>query len=564
MSYPSNARRSGRKSKALTVQLGRHAAINAPTSLAGGKGLIHGRRLNEPLSPVVRINQLGTSSSHPVITSLVNGGYVVTWQSSGLDFDGSGIYGQVYDAARTPVGAQFQVNTVYRGEQDRPSVTAIADGFVIAWQSFGSGSIDLSSYGVVAQIYDASGAKVGGEVQINTQLTDSQRFPKLASIAGGGFVSVWRSYDQDGSEGGIYAQLFNSAGAKVGGELLVNSATAGNQDAPAVAGLSEDGFVVAWQTRTPDGLNWTLSGRTYTQGAFGKEFIVRSAYSTSQMTPSVAALAGNEFVIVFEGVTGSFTTGIFGQVYEKDGSIIGAEFVCHSGPAAEPGRRINPSVASLKSQPVADFIVTWTSLYGQDGDGQGSYANIFKLYNSGPTAMLMEFLVSDSIVGDQADAQVTALPDGTFMIVFASSASGKTSMVGGRWFEANPDFCKLTLTTCSSTTECCEPLLCTEGLCGYIAPDPNADVTVTDAPVTAGAMNIPGSKSLSSEAVGLISVFTCLAVLLLGGLSLYIIKKRRAKGGVTAMMFRRSSTSKSHRHIVVVPIIVSQPNSPVP
>ena len=44
----------------------------------------------------------------------------------------------------------------------------------------------------------------------------------------------------------IKAQVFDATGAKVGSEFLVNTTTAGFQDAPAIAGLDGGGFVIAW------------------------------------------------------------------------------------------------------------------------------------------------------------------------------------------------------------------------------------------------------------------------------------------------------------------------------
>ena len=39
-----------------------------------------------------------------------NGGFVVTWESSGQDNSGAGIYGQRYSATATRVGGEFPVN----------------------------------------------------------------------------------------------------------------------------------------------------------------------------------------------------------------------------------------------------------------------------------------------------------------------------------------------------------------------------------------------------------------------------------------------------------------------
>ncbi|HYG46825.1 MAG TPA: hypothetical protein VD846_02690, partial [Allosphingosinicella sp.] len=84
---------------------------------------------------------------------------------------------------------------------------------------------------------------------MTTTVEGSQGAAALTALPGGGFVVTW--YDQSG-EGGddsgpaIMVQVFDSAGAKVGTQFLVNSDTRGVQNMPAVAGLPTGGFAVAW------------------------------------------------------------------------------------------------------------------------------------------------------------------------------------------------------------------------------------------------------------------------------------------------------------------------------
>ena len=47
--------------------------------------------------------------------------------------------------------------------------------------------------------------------------------PHAAGLTGGGFVVVWHSRDQDGTLFSIFGQLFDATGAPVGGEFKVNT-----------------------------------------------------------------------------------------------------------------------------------------------------------------------------------------------------------------------------------------------------------------------------------------------------------------------------------------------------
>ena len=64
---------------------------------------------------------------------------------------------------------------------------------------------------------------VGKEFQVNTYTNDFQWSPSVAVLSGGGFVVTWQSAGQDGSSYGVYGQVFESLGDKVGSEFRVNT-----------------------------------------------------------------------------------------------------------------------------------------------------------------------------------------------------------------------------------------------------------------------------------------------------------------------------------------------------
>jgi hypothetical protein len=51
--------------------------------------------------------------------------------------------------------------------------------------------------GVFAQRFDSAGARVGGEFQVNTYTVYGQRDPSIAMRADGFFVVAWASREQD-------------------------------------------------------------------------------------------------------------------------------------------------------------------------------------------------------------------------------------------------------------------------------------------------------------------------------------------------------------------------------
>src|SRR5262245_19595431 len=89
---------------------------------------------------------------------------------------------------------------------------------------------------------------VGPEFQVNTFTTDLQRNSSVSSDSAGNFVVVWDSFatQQDGDLPGIFGQLYDSRGNRVGLEFQVNTYTTGVQRTPPVAADASGNFIVAW------------------------------------------------------------------------------------------------------------------------------------------------------------------------------------------------------------------------------------------------------------------------------------------------------------------------------
>ena len=91
-----------------------------------------------------------------------------------------------------PVGVEFQVNTYTTDRQSDPSVAPDgAGGFVVVWESPASDG-DTDDDGIRARRFDAAGTPVGGEFQVNTYTTGDQFLPTV--IANGDTVGIpWNS-----------------------------------------------------------------------------------------------------------------------------------------------------------------------------------------------------------------------------------------------------------------------------------------------------------------------------------------------------------------------------------
>ena len=254
-------------------------------------------------------------------------------QTGSSDYD---IYGQRYDLSGDVVGGEFKINTGGTGtSQYTPSISALSDGgFVVTWAS----SNDGDRYGVYGQRYDASGATAGSQFSVNSYITGEQDRPSVAGLAGGGFVVTWRSYtpypatSQDGSGPGVFAQLYDEGGARVGGEFQVNTTTFSNQEGSAVVPLSDGGFVVAWMSFNQDeSSTWGIYGQRYNyfrSDPWGRVPNQHVHDRPSGESPSIAPLGDGGFVVTL-GVPRSRRRRLghcTGSNFDASGTAIGEEF----------------------------------------------------------------------------------------------------------------------------------------------------------------------------------------------------------------------------------------------
>ena len=361
------------------------------------------------------------TSSHQhdsTVAALAGGGHVVVWHSNGQDGSNYGIHGQRYDALGVAQGSEFLVNTHTSDHQQFPKVTGLnGGGFVVVWQSAGQ---DGSSWGIHGQRYNASGVAQGSEFQINTYTASHQHDPSVASLGDGGFVVVWHSNGQDGSNYSVHGQRYDASGVAQGPEFQVNTYTTNHQQYPQVVGLDGGGFVVVWQSNGQDGSSWGIHGQRYDAAgvAQGSEFQINTYTSSHQHDPSVASLGDGGFVVVWHsnGQDGS-NYGIHGQRYNSAGVAQGAEFQVNT---YTTNHQQYPQVVGLDN---GGFFVVWQS-NGQDGSGWGVYG---QRYDATGTAIGGEVLINEHTSGNQYVATVAALEGGGIAVSWSTDSQDGSS-----------------------------------------------------------------------------------------------------------------------------------------
>ncbi|MEQ9124703.1 MAG: cadherin repeat domain-containing protein, partial [Alphaproteobacteria bacterium] len=274
-----------------------------------------------PAGGIFQVNSTTSGDQRDAnVVGLKNGGFVLTWESQNQDGSGFGVYGRQYNSSGSAIGGEFRINSTTSNEQSAPSVTALEDGgYVVTWQSDGQ---DGSDFGVYAQRYNSSGTKVGGEVRVNTHTTFNQSDSDVEGLSDGGYVVAWESFNQDGDRDGIYLQRFDASGTKVGSEIQVNDVGAGDQDDPTLAALDDGGFIVAWE----DGSRIVAQRFDENGDRVDANFIVSADTSSPKQDVEAIGLDNGGFLVtwVSDGQDGS-GQGVYAQMYDAAGDPIGDE-----------------------------------------------------------------------------------------------------------------------------------------------------------------------------------------------------------------------------------------------
>jgi hypothetical protein len=360
----------------------------------------------------------GGAQVTPSTASLSTGGYIVTWAGPGAG-GSSEIFAQLYSPASNKVGGEFLVNTTTVSLQASPTVARLTnDRFVIVWQSANQ---DSDSWGIYGQVYNNNGSKVGGEVLMNQTVANSQDTPSVVGLATGGFMVSWES--PDGSSDGVYARRFDNDGGAMASQFRVNTTALGDQGSPAMAAMGDGSVVVVWTSAGQDGnLEGVYAQRYDSLGvASGTQFQVNTYTTGSQSQASVAALRSGGFVVAWQGNNNQDGqgTGIFAQRFNSTGVKSGAEMLVN---VTTQYNQQAPSVVADAS----GFIVAWETqevrgdmgIYGRRFDNKG-----------GATSGEMSYNALKS--GDQTGPKVTVLNSNKVVVVWQSQGNdGSVSGIG--------------------------------------------------------------------------------------------------------------------------------------
>ncbi len=230
-------------------------------------------------------------------------------------------------AQTLPYNQEFQVNTYSYSDQSNTQTAVLSSGaLVITWDSW---EYLGSDRGIYAQMYDENGNRYSGEIHVNTYQDSYQVKPKIAALLNSGFVICWESYDQDGSGYGLFAQIFDEYGIKIGEEFQINTYINNRQGDAVIKVFSNGDFIICWQSDGQDGSGYGLFAQIFDEYGIkiGEEFQINTYINNRQGDAVIKVFSNGDFIISWQsdGQDGS-GYGVFAQIFREDGVKKGLEF----------------------------------------------------------------------------------------------------------------------------------------------------------------------------------------------------------------------------------------------
>ncbi|MDA0704661.1 MAG: Ig-like domain-containing protein [Proteobacteria bacterium] len=327
-----------------------------------------------------------------------------------------------------------------------PDVVGLPDGgFIIIWATTDFTPTDFSDVGdgaqdgVFFQRYDMDGNEVTRDgltfgddiVQANTTVVDSQHLPRVVSFSDGDWLTLWQSNNQDGSGFGLYAQRYALDGTTIGGEFQLNTSTANNQQRVRVEVADDDSYTIVFGNQVAGG-NYDVAARRFGADDTPKDaidFKVNTYDSgVAQFRPEIAVQGDGSFVAVWQSAFQDWVSnspkpfgaasayGIYGQRYDASGVKVGAEFRVND---TMHHNQENPAIVDMAG---GGFAVVWESQKNIEPANTAGDRDVYlKIYDANGTAITGEIMVNDFSPGDQVQARVTELADGSLFVAWSSN-----------------------------------------------------------------------------------------------------------------------------------------------
>ncbi len=188
----------------------------------------------------------------PSVTQLADGSLLTLAFDNGASGGNVGYTYAIHgvDGSTIKPATLLALPTTYGSAVEAQVVALAQGGFAVTWAENHSNGGFVSLGALHMQVLDSSGAVIQADTIVSP---DGPRFvgsTDVVALADGGFAIAWASANPAGGVNGaseISLRTYDHAGGEIGREQIVNTTTAGSQDAAQLMALADGGFAVLWR-----------------------------------------------------------------------------------------------------------------------------------------------------------------------------------------------------------------------------------------------------------------------------------------------------------------------------
>lgn len=221
-------------------------------------------------------------------------GFGIFWQSDGQDGSGYGVYGKLYNENGEDLLNidDISISNNTEGHQDFISGVSLGnDKTALVFQT--------ADNRVAVSILNETTGSLENEYLVSADNSSPQWYPGVAALSDGGYVITWAESDRTID---VYCQFFSSEHQEMTEQILVNSHTAGRQHLPTIASNENDEIFIAWTSYDgQDGSGAGVYGQLFNSMGtkLGDEICLTDETSGSQTDIQVDFLDADTVVYVY-------------------------------------------------------------------------------------------------------------------------------------------------------------------------------------------------------------------------------------------------------------------------
>jgi Ca2+-binding RTX toxin-like protein len=314
--------------------------------------------------------------------------------------------------------------------QFTPAIVALSGGrFMVVWTDFDTTYADDGGVNLIGQLFLAEGNPAGDPFQINrtggTTLAEDQ--VSLAADPDGGFVAFYQQNNTGLTPFQVTLDSYTSGPFHDFGDVVITDASE-LLLRPSVAMIGDDDFLFAYLRRDSDGTHDVVA-KAMVEGTVGGEFVIYDSGDKNPTAVEAVVLSNGTYAVAYEEFLDVSDTDIRISLIGADGKIANDFAIAQSNEIEE-----DVQLAALKG---GGFAAVWTTL--DEGDGSAGirysvYANNGGAIKAPASTFTGGFPVNTSTAGSQSFADVAALANGGFVVVWQDSGLDE---VRGQMFKAN-------------------------------------------------------------------------------------------------------------------------------